>query len=157
MRGRPPGCQYKRSDRCPARGALRRREPLLRPGLDFHRHSKLNPLRCQRISIAGWTITRVDCQSKKRLSPQRLPQQCCPPPHCMPRPGAIAAGCQKGATASGARAAAAALRHRHRAHAACIAAPHAPCRCVALSLCCGLIDNAWLEVKKVRRIFHPGE
>ncbi len=28
-------------------------------------------------------------------------------------------------------------RHLHRAHAACIATPHAPCRCVALSPCGG--------------------
>ncbi len=34
-----------------------------------------------------------------------------------------------------------ALRHLCRAHAACIAAPHAPCRCVALSLCCGCENN----------------
>ncbi len=37
--------------------------------------------------------------------------------------------------------AAAVLRHRRRAHAACSAAPHAACRCVALSLCCGCEDN----------------
>ncbi len=30
---------------------------------------------------------------------------------------------------------------QHRAHAACIAAPHVPCRGVALSLCCGCKDN----------------
>ncbi len=35
----------------------------------------------------------------------------------------------------------AALQHLHSAHAACIAAPHAPCRCVALSLCCGCENN----------------
>ncbi len=35
-----------------------------------------------------------------------------------------------------------ALRHLHRAHAACIATQHAPCRCVALSLCCGCKDNS---------------
>ncbi len=33
------------------------------------------------------------------------------------------------------------LRHLHRAHAACIAAPHAPCRCVAHSLCCVCENN----------------
>ncbi len=32
-------------------------------------------------------------------------------------------------------------RPRCRVHAACIAAPHAPCRCVALSLCCGCKNN----------------
>ncbi len=33
------------------------------------------------------------------------------------------------------------VRHLHSAHAACIAAPHAPRRCVALSPCCGCKDN----------------
>ncbi len=37
--------------------------------------------------------------------------------------------------------AAAILRHLHRAHAACIATPHAPCHCVALSLCCVCENN----------------
>ncbi len=32
-------------------------------------------------------------------------------------------------------------RIRCRAHAACIAAPHAPCRCVVHSLCCGYENN----------------
>jgi hypothetical protein len=37
-----------------------------RPGRDFRRHHRRNPARCQRISVAGWTTTNADRQSKHR-------------------------------------------------------------------------------------------
>src|SRR5262245_25389507 len=35
-------------------------------GRDFHFQSLRNPLRCQRISVSGWTTVRAFRQSKKR-------------------------------------------------------------------------------------------
>ncbi len=51
----------------------------------------------------------------------------------LPAPGC---GMKRGGWRAGGKA-----RHRCRAHAPCIAAPHAPCRCDVRSPCCGCEDN----------------